>query len=111
MKKLIIGLSLVGMFSFAQDNNIIHIEGRIAVKGSSPHTYLSIKDTKSHKSYKIQNQVEFDLMTKQNQTVKGKAVLIKEAVGPDHMERCWVLLGLDTKLSYYEVPQIGQACH
>ena len=81
MKKLIIALSLIGLIGCAQDN-MMEIEGRVAMKGSSPHTYLSIKDNKSQKSYKIQNQAEFDLMTKQNQTVKLKAVLIKEAVGP-----------------------------
>ncbi len=72
---------LIGFLGCAQDN-VMELEGRVAVKGSSPHTYLSIKDSKSQKSYKIQNQVEFDLMTKQNQTVKVKAVLIKEAIGP-----------------------------
>ena len=60
----------------------MELEGRVAMKGSAPHTYLSIKDSKSQKSYKIQNQAEFDLMKKQNQTVKLKAVVIKEAVGP-----------------------------
>ncbi len=81
MKKVIIGLSLIGFFGCAQDNTI-ELEGRVAMKGSSPHTYLSIKDSKSQQSYKIQNQAEFDLMIKQNQTVKVKAVLIKDAIGP-----------------------------
>jgi len=81
MKKVIIALSLIGFIGCAQDN-IMELEGRVAMKGSSPHTYLSIKDSKSQKSYKIQNQAEFDLMKKQNQTVKLKAVLIKDAVGP-----------------------------
>lgn len=71
----------MGFIGCAQDN-IMELEGRVAVKGSSPHTYLSIKDSKSQKSYKIQNQTEFDLMKKQNQIVKVKAVLIKEAIGP-----------------------------
>jgi len=81
MKKIIIGLSLIGLIGCAQDNSM-ELEGRVAVKGSSPHTYLSIKDSKSHKSYKIQNQEKFDLMKKQNQTVKIEAILIKEAIGP-----------------------------
>ena len=81
MKKLIIGLSLIGFIGCAQDNTM-ELEGRVAVKGSSPHTYLSIKDNKSQKSYKIQNQTKFDLMKKQNQTVKIEAILIKEAIGP-----------------------------
>ena len=81
MKKIIIILTLLGFIGCTQDN-IMELEGRVAMKGSSPHTYLSIKDTKSNTSYKIQNQSKFDLMTKQNQTVKLKAVLIKEAIGP-----------------------------
>ncbi len=81
MKKILITLTLLGFIGCAQDN-IMELEGRVAMKGSSPHTYLSIKDNKSQKSYKIQNQAKFDLMKKQNQTVKVKAVLIKEAIGP-----------------------------
>jgi len=81
MKKILIGLSLIGFLGCAQDN-MMELEGRVAMKGSSPHTYLSIKDSKSQKSYKIQNQAKFDLMTKQNQILKLKAVLIKEAIGP-----------------------------
>ena len=71
----------MGFIGCAQDNTM-ELEGRVAVKGSSPHTYLSIKDSKSHQSYKIQNQEKFDLMKKQNQTVKIEAILIKEAIGP-----------------------------
>ncbi len=81
MKKVIIALSFIGIIGCAQDN-IMELEGRVAVKGSSPHTYLSIKDSKSQQSYKIQNQTEFDLIKKQNQTVKVKALIIKEAIGP-----------------------------
>lgn len=81
MKKILIALSFIGFIGCAQDN-IMELEGRVAVKGSSPHTYLSVKDSKSQKSYKIQNQAEFDLMKKQNQTLKLKAVLIKDAIGP-----------------------------
>ena len=81
MKKVIIGLSLIGLIGCANDKTI-ELEGRVAMKGSSPHTYLSIKDSKSHTSYKIQNLEKFDLMKKQNQTVKLKAIVIKEAIGP-----------------------------
>ena len=82
MKKILIGLSLIGLVVGCTQGNVMELEGRVAMKGSAPHTYLSIKDSKSQKSYKIQNQAKFDLMKKQNQTVKVKAVLIKEAVGP-----------------------------
>ncbi|HEY9190404.1 MAG TPA: hypothetical protein VIM88_06015 [Sulfurovum sp.] len=81
MKKLIILLTFLGLTACAQEN-MMELEGKVAVKGSEPHTYLSIKDSKSQKSYKIQNQAKFDLMQRQNQTVKLKAVLVKEAVGP-----------------------------
>ena len=82
MKKVFIGVSLIGVLMGCAQDNMMELEGRVAVKGSEPHTYLSIKDAKTQKSYKIQNQTEFDLMNKQNQTLKVKAVLIKEAIGP-----------------------------
>jgi len=82
MKKTVIGVSLIGVLMGCAQDNVMELEGRVAVKGSEPHTYLSIKDTKTQKSYKIHNQAKFDLMKKQNQTLKVKAVLIKEAVGP-----------------------------
>jgi len=82
MKKILIGVSLIGLLRGCAPDHVMELEGRGAGKGSEPHTYLSIKDTKSQKSYKIQNQAKFDLMKKQNQTIKVKAVLIKEAIGP-----------------------------
>jgi len=82
MKKIVMGVSLIGVLMGCAQDNVMELEGRVAVKGSEPHTYLTIKDTKSQKSYKIQNQAKFDLMKKQNQTLKVKAVLIKEAIGP-----------------------------
>ncbi len=81
MKKLIMILTFLGFTGCAHDN-VMELEGRVAMKGSSPHTYVSIKDTKTQTSYKIQNQAKFDLMKKQNQTIKVKAVLIKESIGP-----------------------------
>ncbi len=82
MKKIFMGVSLIGLFVGCAQDNMMELEGRVAMKGSEPHTYLSIKDSKSQKSYKIQNQAKFDLMKRQNQTLKVKAVLIKEAIGP-----------------------------
>lgn len=81
MKKIILGLGILGFMGCAQ-NNIMEIEGRLAVKGSSVHTYLTIEDEQSHKYYQIQNRNSFDLDKRQNQTVKVKAKLIKKAVGP-----------------------------
>lgn len=82
MKKIVMGVGLIGVLMGCAQDNVMELEGRVTVKGSEPHTYLTIKDTKSQKSYKIQNQAKFDLMKKQNQTLKVKAVLIKEAIGP-----------------------------
>ncbi len=82
MKKILIGLGLIGLFVGCAQDNIMELEGRVAVKGSAPHTYLSIKDSNTQTSYKINNQAKFDLANKQNQTIKVKAVLIKEAIGP-----------------------------
>lgn len=81
MKKIVIGLSIMGFIGCAQ-NNTMELEGRVAMKGSSVHTYLNIKDIKSNKSYRIQNQESFELMQKQNQTVKVKVKLIKKAIEP-----------------------------
>ncbi|MBT5222653.1 MAG: hypothetical protein HON51_02845 [Gammaproteobacteria bacterium] len=81
IKRIIIGLIIIGFIGCAQ-NNTMELEGRLAVKGSSIHTYLNIKDIKSNKNYKIQNQESFDLMQKQNQTLRVKVRLIKKAIGP-----------------------------
>ena len=81
MKKILLGIGILGVFGCAQ-NNGMELEGRLALKGTSVHTYLVIEDTKSRKSYKIQNQESFDLIKRQNQTVKVKAKLIKKAIGP-----------------------------
>lgn len=82
MKKILIGLSLIGLLVGCAQDNVMELEGRVAMKGSAPHTYLSIKDAKTQTSYKIENQAKFDLAKKQNQTVKLKAVIVKEAIGP-----------------------------
>ena len=81
IRKVLIGLSIMGSIGCAQ-NNTMELEGRLAVKGSSVHTYLNIRDIKSNTSYRIQNQEQFDLMQKQNQTIKVKVKLIKKAIGP-----------------------------
>jgi len=60
----------------------MELQGRIAMKGSATHSYLTIYDQRTHKSYKITNKEAFDLMRKQNQTIKLEAKLIKEAIGP-----------------------------
>jgi len=82
MKKyIILGFTALGFMGCTQSNDL-DLEGRLAVKGSSVHTYLVIEDKKSHKNYKIQNKENFNLMNRQKQTVKIKAKLVKEAIGP-----------------------------
>jgi len=71
-------LSLLGCTNSADTN----LEGKIAVKGSGPHTYLVIEDEKTHKDYKIANPKEFNLIDKQNKTVKLKAKVVRKAIGP-----------------------------
>ena len=96
IKRIIIGLITMGFIGCAQDNTM-ELEGRLAVKGSSIHTYLNIKDIKSNKNYKIQNQESFDLMQKQNRTVKVKVRLIKKAIGPGFPAVVEVLEVLEVK--------------
>jgi len=74
-------LAILGIFGCAENNTMI-LEGRIAAKGSAPHSYLSIQDKKTSKTYKILNVKESGLSKKQNQQVKLKAKLLKEAIGP-----------------------------
>lgn len=82
MKKYIILVLIALGFMGCAKSTDMEIEGKLSVKGSEPHSYLSIKDTQSKKNYKIKNQESFDLMGKQKQIVKIRAKLIKEAVGP-----------------------------
>ncbi len=81
IKRVVAGLIIMGFIGCAQ-NSTMELEGRLTVKGSSVHTYLNIKDIKSSKDYQIKNHERFNLMQKQNQTVKVKVKLLKEAIGP-----------------------------
>ena len=62
--------------------NATEIVGKVKVKGSSPHTYLVIEDSKTHKSYKIKNADDFNLENMQNEILKLKVKVIKESIGP-----------------------------
>jgi len=66
----------------SDDEAEMTLQGRIAVKGNAPHSYLVLEDHKTHTNYKIANSQSFDLIHRQNQTVRLKAALIKEAKGP-----------------------------
>jgi len=62
--------------------NAIEIVGKIKVKGSSPHTYLVIEDINNSKNYKISNPQDFNLINRQNETLKIEGKVIKKAIGP-----------------------------
>ncbi len=59
--------------------NSIEISGVVKVKGSTPHTYLVIEDTKTNKNYQIKNTQKHYLEQKQNQEVKVKAKVVKKS--------------------------------
>lgn len=80
-EKIIALLCIAGLLGCTQGKSL-ELQGRVAIKGSAPHTYLTIFDRKTHKTYKIQNKEAFHLLHKQNQTVKLEAKLIKDAIGP-----------------------------
>jgi len=82
MKKIILNILTLGVLMGCAQNGDLDLEGRIAVKGSSIHSYLSIVDQKSHKNYKIQNPKRFNLDNRQKEIVKLKAKLVKKAIGP-----------------------------
>ena len=68
--------------SACADNDTLTIQGKIFIKGTAPHTYVVIEDSRDHKTYKINNQERFDLKKKQKQVLTVKAKQIKKAVGP-----------------------------
>jgi len=81
VKEIIISLGLCGLVGCTHSESM-ELQGRISMKGASVHTYLTIYDEKSHKSYKIQNKEAFNLLQRQNQTLRLEANLIKKASGP-----------------------------
>ncbi len=81
MKKTILAIAALGFAGCVNSQNI-ELEGKIALKGSQPHTYLVLEDQKTLKDYKIANSSQFNLINKQNQIVKVEAKLLKKPVGP-----------------------------
>lgn len=82
LKRLFAIGAIFGILSCTQNSKILQLEGRISIKGSANHTYMSIRDKKTNKSYKIINKEYFKLLDKQNQIIKVKAKLIKESIAP-----------------------------
>ena len=60
----------------------VELKGRIAMKGSTPNTYLVIEDEGTGKDYQITNPSAFGLSKKQNSIVNIKASLTKDEIGP-----------------------------
>jgi len=83
MNKIItFGLSSLLFVSCANSaSQTIELEGRIAMKGSEPHSYLVIEDANSSKEYKILNSSDFKLNERQNHIVKLKGQIEKNATG------------------------------
>ena len=61
-------------------SDIMTLQGRIAMKGSSRMRYLAI--VTHGQTYKISNPNAFGLSDKQNHTLSLQAKLIKASVGP-----------------------------
>jgi len=80
-QKIISFLYIIVLMGCAQSESM-ELQGRVAMKGSATHAYLTIYDQKTHKSYQIENKEAFDLIHKQNQTIKLEAKLVKKAIGP-----------------------------
>jgi len=74
----ILALTLLG----CANGSLVDIEGKVAMYGSMPHTFLAIKDSKNHKYYKISNSKDFNLMNMQNKIIKVKAKILKQKIGP-----------------------------
>ena len=81
MYKKILVLLFLGFYGCA-DSSELELEGKLSMTGSSIHTYMVIKDTKTHKIYKIKNAKAFGLMKRQKEIVKMKAKLLVASTAP-----------------------------
>jgi len=79
MKKSILQILTLSILGYANDSSLMTIEGKVAVYGSAPHSFLAIKDNKNHKYYKIKNSKDFNL---QNRVIKIEAKILKKRIGP-----------------------------
>lgn len=97
MKKIMFGIAILG-FAGCAKNDTITIDGIVTMKGSAPHNYLNIRDTKSNKNYQINNADKFNLSQKQNMTLEIEANIIKKAVGAGHPATIRVIRMKDSKI-------------
>jgi hypothetical protein len=82
MKRIVIVLFSMMGFIACSEGDTADITGRIAMKGSSVHTYLVLEDTQTKKSVKLVNYKAFHLDKRQNEILTLKVKLVKKAVGP-----------------------------
>ncbi|HFQ62525.1 MAG TPA: hypothetical protein ENK39_09550 [Epsilonproteobacteria bacterium] len=80
-KIFLLGLTMLSIVS-CSEGDTADVTGRIAMKGSSIHTYLVIEDAQTHKALKINNYKVYHLERRQNEIVTLKVKLIKKAIGP-----------------------------
>jgi hypothetical protein len=76
MKIILFLIYFISSFLYAQE---LEISGRIAVKGSSIHTYLTIASSRNHLIYKITNPNDFDLYNNQDKIINIRAEIVEEA--------------------------------
>ena len=85
-------LSILG----CSQSSVLTIKGRLTVAGYAPHSYLTIKDATTHRTYKIKNASSFDLMHKQKKVITIKGKLQQNAIGPGFPAVVEVLKVYDT---------------
>lgn len=76
MKKLFLILLVLSTIIYAKQ---VDIYGKVALKGSSPHSYLTIECHSTKKLYRIVNPKDFDLINKQGSKANIEATLLTKA--------------------------------
>ena len=82
IKKIFVLVVAIVSFVACAEGDTADVTGRLAMKGTSIHTYLVIEDTQTHQALKIDNYKAFHLAKRQNEIVTLKVKLIKKAIGP-----------------------------
>jgi hypothetical protein len=81
IKKIVILILGVLGFVACSQGDTSDITGRIAMKGSSIHTYLVLEDVETKKSVKLTKYEAFGLMKRQNEVVTLKVKLLHKSAG------------------------------
>ena len=82
IKKIFIFVLSLWSFISCSESDTADVTGRIAMKGSSIHTYLVLEDAQTKKSVKLVNYESFHLAKRQNEILTLKVKLMKKTVGP-----------------------------